>query len=64
VTAGLYGWTAVVTGIGDTVAEASAAAYANARKVHAPNMRYRLDIGEALINGDLERLSNWAWLAP
>jgi phosphoribosylamine---glycine ligase len=62
VTAGLYGWTAVVTGIGDTVAEASAAAYANARKVHAPNMRYRLDIGETLINGDLERLSEWGWL--
>ena len=62
VTAGLYGWTAVVTGIGGTVAEARDAAYANASKVHAPNMRYRLDIGETLINGDLQRLANWGWL--
>jgi phosphoribosylamine--glycine ligase len=62
VTAGLYGWTAVVTGIGETVLKAKAAAYANVRKVQAPNVRYRLDIGEALINGDLERLSKWGWL--
>ena len=62
VTAGLYGWTAVVTGTGETVAEAKTAAYANAAKVHAPNMRYRLDIGDALINGELEQLSKWGWL--
>jgi phosphoribosylamine--glycine ligase len=62
VTAGLYGWTAVVTGAGETVAESKAAAYSNAAKVHAPNMRYRLDIGDALINGDLDRLSKWGWL--
>jgi phosphoribosylamine---glycine ligase len=64
VTAGLYGWTAVVTGTGQTVAEATAAAYANAAKVHAPNMRYRLDIGDALINGELQRLTEWGWLGP
>jgi phosphoribosylamine---glycine ligase len=62
VTAGLYGWTAVVTGTGETVPEATAAAYANAAKVYTPNIRYRLDIGGALINGDLERLSKWGWL--
>ena len=62
VTAGLYGWTAVVTGTGDTVVEAKTAAYANAAKVHAPNIRYRLDIGDALINGELEKLSKWGWL--
>lgn len=62
VTAGLYGWTAVVTGTGASVRDAVAAAYANAAQVYAPNMRYRLDIGEALINGDLERLSSWGWL--
>jgi phosphoribosylamine--glycine ligase len=62
VTAGLYGWTAVVTGTGETVADAAAAAYANAAKVYTPSMRYRLDIGDALINGDLERLSKWGWL--
>ena len=62
VTAGLYGWTAVVTGTGETVAEATAAAYANAAKVYTPNIRYRLDIGAALMNGELERLSKWGWL--
>jgi phosphoribosylamine--glycine ligase len=62
VTAGLYGWTAVVTGVGPSVGEAKAAAYANAAQVRAPNMRYRLDIGDALINGGLERLSQWGWL--
>jgi phosphoribosylamine--glycine ligase len=62
VTAGLYGWTAVVTGTGDSVAEAKAAAYANAAQVHAPNMRYRLDIGDALIAGELAKLSGWGWL--
>jgi phosphoribosylamine---glycine ligase len=62
VTAGLYGWTAVVTGTGATVAESKAAAYANAAQVTVPNLRYRLDIGDALINGELERLSEWGWL--
>jgi phosphoribosylamine--glycine ligase len=62
VTAGLYGWTAVVTGTGPTVQDATAIAYANAAKVYAPNVRYRLDIGEALINGELEMLSKWGWL--
>jgi phosphoribosylamine--glycine ligase len=62
VTAGLYGWTAVTTGTGTTVAEAKVAAYANAAKVRAPNLRYRLDIADALINGELERLSKWGWL--
>ena len=62
VTAGLYGWTAVVTGTGAGVAESRTAAYANAAKVCAPNMRYRLDIGDALIAGELESLADWGWL--
>ena len=62
VTSGLYGWTAVVTGTGDTVANAKADAYANAASVQTPNMRYRLDIGDALINGGLEALFKWGWL--
>jgi phosphoribosylamine--glycine ligase len=62
VTAGLYGWTAVVTGTGTRVEESRAAAYANAAQVHAPNMRYRLDIGEALIAGELAKLLEWGWL--
>ena len=62
VTAGLYGWTAVVTGVGGTVSEATAAAYENAAKVYTPNIRYRLDIGAGLVNGGLEHLSRWGWL--
>jgi phosphoribosylamine---glycine ligase len=62
VTSGLYGWTAVVTGTGATISEAKAAAYDNAARVHAPNIRYRLDIGDKLIGGELERLLNWGWL--
>lgn len=62
VTSGLYGWTAVVTGTGATVSESAAAAYANAAKIRAPNLRYRLDIGDALINGELDRLSKCGWL--
>lgn len=62
VTAGLYGWTAVVTGTGSSLEDAQAAAYANAAKVHTPNLRYRLDIGDALIGGELERLTEWGWL--
>ena len=62
VTAGLYGWTAVVTGTGKSVREAQAAAYARAGRVHTPNLRYRLDIGDKLIGGDLQRLIEWGWL--
>lgn len=64
VTAGLYGWTAVVTGTGETIKDATVAAYANAAQIYAPNLRYRLDIGDALINGELAMLSNWGWLRP
>jgi phosphoribosylamine--glycine ligase len=63
VTSGLYGWTAVVTGTGTDVREAQAAAYARARRVRAPNLRYRLDIGDRLAMGELERLSALGWLA-
>ena len=62
VTAGLYGWTAVVTGTGRTVAEAKDAAYERARKVRTPNIRYRLDIGEKLIEGQLQQLIDWGWM--
>jgi phosphoribosylamine--glycine ligase len=62
VTAGLYGWTAVVTGIGATVEQARDAAYARAARVAAPNLRYRLDIGARATGGDLARLAEWGWL--
>jgi phosphoribosylamine--glycine ligase len=64
VTSGLYGWTAVVTGVGSTVEEASTAAYENAGKICAPNGRYRLDIGDKLARSDLAQLQSWGWLNP
>jgi hypothetical protein len=30
--------------------------------VRAPNMRYRLDIGEKLLGGEFEQLVDWGWL--
>jgi phosphoribosylamine--glycine ligase len=62
VTSGLYGWTAVVTGTGADVRVAQQAAYARAAKVRCANMRYRLDIGDKLLAGDLDRLREWGWL--
>jgi phosphoribosylamine--glycine ligase len=62
VTSGLYGWTAVVTGTGATIEQARNAAYANAAQVSAPNLRYRLDIGEALMRSDFDQLLSWGWL--
>ena len=63
VTSGLYGWTAVSTGTGASVAEAKTAAYARAAEVRCPNMRYRLDIGDRQIAGELEQLAAWGWLS-
>ena len=62
VTSGVYGWTAVVTGTGPTIAAAKAAAYRNAGEVRAPNLRYRLDIGDKLIAADWDKLVDWGWL--
>jgi phosphoribosylamine--glycine ligase len=55
-TSGLYGWTVVVTGVGATIPEAKAAAYARAARVRTPNLRYRLDIGDKLLAGDFRRV--------
>jgi phosphoribosylamine--glycine ligase len=41
VTSGIYGWTAVVTGIGPTVAAACDEAYALADRVLVPDLRFR-----------------------
>jgi phosphoribosylamine--glycine ligase len=62
VTSGVYGWTAVVTGTGETVSQAKSAAYENAQKVQAPNLRYRLDIGDKLISAEFHKLTEWGWL--
>ena len=62
VTSGLYGWTAVVTGTGERIGDAAAAAYARAGKVQAANIRYRLDIGQRVARRDWPQLAEWGWL--
>ena len=53
VTAGYHGWTMVITGVGPTVAAAKDKAYALADRAVIPNVRYRRDIGDHLLGGDL-----------
>ena len=55
-TSGLYGWTMVVTGVGATIAAAKDKAYRLAGRVFVPNLRYRHDIGDKLIAGDLAKI--------
>ena len=57
VTSGAFGWTMVVTGTGVTVREARDRANALAERVVIPNGRYRKDIGDRLIGGELDRLA-------
>jgi phosphoribosylamine--glycine ligase len=64
VTSGIYGWTMVVTGVGDTIAAAQARANRLADRVLVPNVRYRRDIGDRLIAGDYARVEQWGLLDP
>jgi phosphoribosylamine--glycine ligase len=63
VTAGMIGYIAVVTGVGDTIARARDTAYSIASEMVVPNARYRDDIGEKLIRQDLDTLRKLGWLA-
>jgi phosphoribosylamine---glycine ligase len=56
VTAGYHGWTMVITGVGPTIAAAKEKAYALADRAVIPNVRYRRDIGDRLIGGDLAKV--------
>ena len=62
VTAGAYGWAMVATGRGSDIATAQKNANALARRVLIPNIRYRRDIGERLINGDFALVEAWGVL--
>jgi phosphoribosylamine--glycine ligase len=57
-TSGLYGWTLVVTGCADSIAAARRRAAQQAASITIANVRYRLDIGERLIQGDWARLES------
>jgi phosphoribosylamine--glycine ligase len=62
VTSGLTGYVGVATGTGATVDDAAAGAYALARKVVVPNLRYRTDIGRRVTRHDLAALADWGLL--
>jgi phosphoribosylamine--glycine ligase len=64
VTSGNYGWPMVVTGTGATIGAAQAAAYKRARRIHIPNLRYRLDIGDSLAAEDYSTVDRLALLEP
>jgi phosphoribosylamine--glycine ligase len=63
VTAGMIGYIAVITGVGDTIEGARESAYSLAREIVIPNARYRDDIGVKLIQHDLGTLRKLGWLA-
>jgi len=52
----------IVTGVGDTVRAAQAAAARRAHGVVAPELRWRGDIGERFLDGDRDRLRSLGWL--
>lgn len=59
VTSGTTGYLGVVTGTGASVEAAQAQAYALARRVYVPNIRYRIDIGDGFRDhgrAELQRL--------
>jgi len=53
VTSGIYGWTMVATAVAASIEEARCKAGALADRVIVPNVRYRRDIGSALVNRDM-----------
>lgn len=63
VTAGMVGYIAVVTGLGETISDARRNAYGVVSKVVIPNARYRDDIGERLMREDWKTLETLGWLA-
>ncbi|HLL24696.1 MAG TPA: phosphoribosylglycinamide synthetase C domain-containing protein, partial [Kofleriaceae bacterium] len=63
VTAGQVGFVMVVTGRGETIAEAQQAAYGLARRIAIPNVRYRNDIGDALRDSGLAELARFGWMS-
>jgi phosphoribosylamine--glycine ligase len=64
VTSGIYGWTAVITGTGPSIPAARDEAYRLANRVLVPDGRYRRDIGDKLIGGDLARVEALGLLDP
>lgn len=59
---GSRGYPMVVTGVDEDLREAQRKANALASRIVIPNLRYRTDIGEALIRENLSRLTTWGIL--
>jgi phosphoribosylamine--glycine ligase len=64
VTSGASGYTLVVTGTGHTIEEARRAANTLARRVIVSNARYRVDIGQRLIDGEFAQLEALGMFDP
>lgn len=63
VTSGEIGYVGVATGIGAEIQESIDNAYALADKVIIPNMRYRNDIGDRVLQGDYEGLKKLGYFS-
>jgi phosphoribosylamine--glycine ligase len=61
VTAGQIGYVMVVTGRSATIDQAQQRAYALARRIAIPTVRYRIDIGDSLRDRDLAELHRLGW---
>jgi phosphoribosylamine--glycine ligase len=64
VTSGRFGWTMVATAVAPTIAAAQGRCNALADRVLVPNVRYRRDIGDRLINGELARVDRLGLFDP
>lgn len=64
IASGCTGYLMVATGTGISVTDAQTDAYTLAKKVLVPNLRYRMDIGDALILRGLPTLQRLGYLDP
>ena len=63
VTAGIYGWTMVVTSLGNSIPDAQRQAYGLLDKLVLSNCRYRLDIGSGVQDADLALIEELGFLS-
>ncbi len=62
-TSGVTGCIGTAVGIGANIEQARQQAYSLAAKVFVPNIRYREDIGQKLMEHDLQQLIDWGYIA-